>query len=402
VKRTRRFFHLVWVLPLVCAVPSAVRVSTYAIPVYRFQPDAGARAALSGAIHVHSNRSDGRGNPDEIAAAAREAGLDFVVLTDHNVAPEPARESHGVLLLSGAEVTTRDGHLLAFDFEGAPPAAGTPAHEVESRIRAQGGFTAVAHGHDHKAPWQRWDMRRVTGMEIYNAGADARRHLSFPFARVAGAALSYPLNANYALLLLHGRMARDLARFDELARARRMVAFCGLDAHGVPSYERLFRAMRTYLPQGDASLPGTQQTTRTKPSARALWDSLRAGRHYCALTLLGDASRFRFEATQDALRTEMGGELAAREPVTLRASLGVTGAERARILFFRDGALVHESRGSRGEHITPEPGAYRVEVRLDVPGFLGNDRTLTWIYSNPIYVRRIATITAPSPAATAR
>ena len=39
---------------------------------------------VRGVVHVHSTLSDGSGSPEEIVAAAVAAGLDFVVLTDHN------------------------------------------------------------------------------------------------------------------------------------------------------------------------------------------------------------------------------------------------------------------------------------------------------------------------------
>ena len=35
---------------------------------------------LPGAIHIHTNRSDGLSGPDEIAAAAARAGLKFICL----------------------------------------------------------------------------------------------------------------------------------------------------------------------------------------------------------------------------------------------------------------------------------------------------------------------------------
>ena len=39
---------------------------------------------LAGAVHVHSDLSDGSSSVWEIVNAARFAGLDFVVLTDHD------------------------------------------------------------------------------------------------------------------------------------------------------------------------------------------------------------------------------------------------------------------------------------------------------------------------------
>ena len=44
---------------------------------------------VKGAYHVHSERSDGTGTSDDIAAAAARAGLQFVILTDHGNGTRP-------------------------------------------------------------------------------------------------------------------------------------------------------------------------------------------------------------------------------------------------------------------------------------------------------------------------
>src|SRR5262252_7032993 len=48
-------------------------------------PPVPGRLDLKGVLHVHSRLSpDSRGRPEEIVAAAQEAGLRFVMTTDHN------------------------------------------------------------------------------------------------------------------------------------------------------------------------------------------------------------------------------------------------------------------------------------------------------------------------------
>jgi hypothetical protein len=50
-----------------------------------------AAGELRGAWHVHTTRSDGLGTLAEVIGAARAAGLQFVVVTDHNrLAPDDA------------------------------------------------------------------------------------------------------------------------------------------------------------------------------------------------------------------------------------------------------------------------------------------------------------------------
>jgi hypothetical protein len=306
--------------------------------------------------------------------------LRFVVVTDHNVAPLPPRFADGVLVLYGAELTTRDGHLLAFDFRGEPPAAGTPAHEALPAVHQGGGFAVVAHGHDPKAAWRRWDLPRLRGLEFYNAGTDARRNLSFPYGTVVAAALSYPLNPDYALLMLHERPTQDIDRLDALARTRPLAGFCGLDAHGFPAYKRLFSAVRTYV--------AAELTGDAVRDARALWDALRRGRHHCSFDLLADGSRFRFYADTAPRRVHMGDTLTAGEPLRFVAELGLAHAPDAEITLLQDGQVVARARGTRLEHVSREPGAYRAEVGLPVPSFFGSTRLETWILANPIFVRR--------------
>ena len=73
---------------------------------------------LACVIHVHSTWSDGTGTVPQIMRAAAKAGVDVVLLTDHDTlaARDHGQEGwHGdVLLLVGEEVTPDENHYLAF------------------------------------------------------------------------------------------------------------------------------------------------------------------------------------------------------------------------------------------------------------------------------------------------
>jgi len=66
---------------------------------------------------VHTVHSDGRWSPEELVAAARDAGLDFIVSTEHNTPTASATWDNlarpDLLVIDGEEVTTRNGHLVA-------------------------------------------------------------------------------------------------------------------------------------------------------------------------------------------------------------------------------------------------------------------------------------------------
>ncbi len=76
-----------------------------------------------GAIHIHSNYSDGSGTVDEIIKTAQEVDLDYIVLTDHNTlrAKNEGKEGwHGnTFLLVGAEINDKQNqnHYLALGIE---------------------------------------------------------------------------------------------------------------------------------------------------------------------------------------------------------------------------------------------------------------------------------------------
>jgi hypothetical protein len=78
------------------------------------EPDAGPRW-LKGDLHAHTVHSDGTWTVSALAAAAQEAGLDFIAITDHNVSSHhrevDAMPPGGPLLLHGIELTTAGGHM---------------------------------------------------------------------------------------------------------------------------------------------------------------------------------------------------------------------------------------------------------------------------------------------------
>jgi hypothetical protein len=113
-----------------------------------------------GNIHTHSTRSDGARSPTEVCHAYRDAGYDFVSLTDHFlphydfpiVDTRPFRSDRFATIL-GAELhapATSSGELwhivaagLPLDF--APTAAGETGPELAARAAAAGAFISLAH-----------------------------------------------------------------------------------------------------------------------------------------------------------------------------------------------------------------------------------------------------------------
>ena len=241
-----------------------------------------ALAALVGVMHVHHMPSHDSNAPfEDVLAAADQAGLDFVVLTDHAdvdaPGPLPGVEHAGVqvapsgrkvLVLVGAEFATNDGHLLGLEIDHTVPALGRPGRDVIADVHAQGGFAVVPHPFSHGG-WRDWDAD-FDGLEVQNNASDFTRLygvlLPFRIARLAW-------DRDGELAELWRRPSEELAKWDELlAAGRRVPAFAGADAHQNVSllgwqldpYPQMFGGPQMVCP--DAPL-----------QAAAVWKLLRSG-----------------------------------------------------------------------------------------------------------------------------
>jgi hypothetical protein len=367
---------------------------------------------VAGALHVHTDRSDGRSAPDEIAAIAARAGLAFVVFTDHGDgtrAPDPPAYRHGVLCLDAVEVSTNGGHYLALGMPEAPYPLGGDAWAVVEDVRRLGGFGVAAHPDSPKADlsWRDWSLP-IDGVEVMNLDTSWRVHATQPGVapklRLAKALLSYPVRAEEAI----ARLSVDPTAVNRHAAAvwqrRPLVAVAGVDAHAnlelrnadpgraglslpIPSYEASFRTLTVRL------RPLRPLTGDAAGDGAAVLDALKSGRVYVAADAVAGPPSFQFTATNDRGSAEPGAELGAAGPVTLHIRSNAPGDFTTSVL--RDETVVHSARGGGPFDVQAAAGGavYRVEVRAT-----DRDGAPLWIVSNPIYVRAAKDAPAAPPA----
>jgi hypothetical protein len=141
-----------------------------------------------GNLHTHSDASDGALPPDETARVYREAGYDFVAITDHfrpeygfPITDTRMLRSDGFTTLIGAELhapRTEAGqqwHIVAvglsLDFE--PPAEAETGPELARRARAAGAFVGMAHpSASLLSAGDAESLDAAHSVEVYNALAD--------------------------------------------------------------------------------------------------------------------------------------------------------------------------------------------------------------------------------------
>lgn len=378
----------------------AIVLAVAALVLLALLPPGAARTApppastVRGAFHIHSNRSDGSGAVDAIAAAAARAGLQFIILTDHGDgtrSPDAAAYRHGVLTIDGVELNTTSGHYAAIGLPATPyPLAGTPADVIED-VHRLGGFGFAAHpGSPRPAlSWTDWEAP-IDGLEWLNGDSEWRDEPRRPIAR---ALLTYLLRAPESMATLLDRPDSVLQHWDALAAMRRVVALAGTDAHArlgfrqrtdpdgasihvkLPGYESSFRVFSNHVAL-DGFLSGEAHA-----DAQRVIDGIRNGRLYSVIDALATPGSLTFSATSGSTTAQLGERLAIDGDVLIHAS--AIAPPGTRLVLLRDGRRVHEvTDGPLETNGGTTPGVYRIEAYTqNAPG----DPPVPWIVSNPIY-----------------
>jgi len=403
------------VLWAVAAVVAAIVVLVaFTLPPTRLTLTGADDGTVSGVLHIHTNRSDGRSAPDEVASAAARAGLGFIVLTDHGDAtrilndhgdaarfPDPPTYRAGVLCLDGVEISTTGGHYIAIGLPAAPyPLGGEPRDVVEDVARL-GGFGVAAHADSPKQDlqWDGWSTP-FDGLEVINPDTSWRVHATQGGLRgklrLLHAISAYPFRPPEAIASILTDTSALMSRWETLTRDRRVVAVAGTDAHALalfgpirmPDYEYSFRMLSVRV-KPDRPLTGSAAA-----DADSIIGGLRAGHVYTVVDGFATSPSFQFSATNLTGSAQPGDELAAGGPVTLRVSSNAPPAFETTI--WRGGQILEARRHASSLTVTApaDPAVYRVEIRAsdrrDLP---------PWLVSNPIYVRPVknTTIVAEEP-----
>lgn len=346
---------------------------------------------VAGNLHVHTVYSDGTGLHRDVAGAAARAGLDFVVVTDHNVWVSGAEGYYdGVLLLVGEEVhhvrcQSQANHLLIY---GAETELAPQAGDLQGLIQAasgRAGLCFLAHPFERGSPlspdlrpipWTDWGVQGYVGLEIWNTMSEFKgllrgRLTALLYTRFPGLGLRAPFRAT-------------LRKWDDLLRGgHRVAAIGGADAHAqtyrlgplkrvVFPYEQLFRWVNTHV-LVERPLSGDLERDKA-----LIYEGLRAGRTWVGYDRLGSTRGFVFQARSGSRCATTGEEIARAGAVIFE----VQTPGRGHIRLLRNGRLVAQSREETVRFTTAEPGVYRVEVWRRF-----RRRKRGWIFSSPIYVR---------------
>ncbi|WP_108396327.1 CehA/McbA family metallohydrolase [Devosia submarina] len=105
-----------------------------------------------GDLHCHTFHSDAKGSPETLHAAAKQAGLDFLAIADHNTITQRRyfhpQSSPDLVFVRAMEVTTAEGHANVYgvddwiDFRMTKP---SDAHMLARMVHDKGGLLSINH-----------------------------------------------------------------------------------------------------------------------------------------------------------------------------------------------------------------------------------------------------------------
>lgn len=359
-------------------------------------------ATVAGVLHVHTNRSDGRSSPDEIAAAASRAGLKFLVFTDHGDAtrtPDPPTYRSGVLCLDGVEISTNGGHYIAIDMPATPYPLAGEARDVVEDVHRLGGFGIAAHPDSPKRElrWREWDAP-FDGVELINPDTSWRVHAARPGIRaklrLLTALLTYPARESETIAALLAESASAIRQWHAITIQRRVVATSGVDAHAKLELKNVDPGDNRYsvpLPSYDASFhvlsvrvrPEAPLTGDAAADAHQVLRAIRGGHLYSVVDGWASPPSFQFTLTNRGGTAQQGDEVVENGAATLHVRSNAPDGYTTR-LWQATGDVWRATQQQNNFDVEAgdTPAVFRVEIRAP-----GHPDAPAWITSNPIYVR---------------
>ncbi len=342
-----------------------------------------------GNVHVHSSYSDGTFSPPQIAGVAKNIGLDFVIINDHDYMTKDLHLEHegfydDLLLLMGLEIGGRYHHYLAFDIKEMIPGRGLTPQQVIDQVNEQGGFGFLAHPFEKGMPfaeksvaytWNDLSVDGYTGLCIWN------------FTSRWKEGIRSPLHGVFLIVFkpqfLKGPSKRTLRFWDRKCRERQVVAIGGSDAHGSRfkwgplvlrplSYHFLLQSINIHILLKE---PLSKEFGKAKAQ---VYEAMKKGSLYISQDGLKRAKGFNFYYSSCSGLVAGMGERTGYSKGWLVINLPLEG----KIRVLRNGnPIIHET-GKQLQVKILKPGVYRVEAYYHLPLFGWRP----WIFSNPIWL----------------
>jgi len=346
-------------------------------------------------IHIHTLYSDGKKLHREIAEDAIRAGLEAIIITDHNIYAKGfdgyySINGRKVLVIVGEEIHDKTripqkNHMLALGINDSHAKFAKSPQELVNSINKINGLSFIAHPYDPELlafdeedlSWVDWSVSGYTGLEFWNNLSEFKIRVS-----------SIPQAVFYAFFpaFLAKEPPIQIRKIWDalLAEGKKVVAIGGSDAHTliynfgpfrktVFPYNYHFRTINTHI------LIDNKLSCDAIKDSKIILEALKKGNAFIANDRIKRGQGFRFSLIANGKTFIMGDEVDFKDGLILTATL----PDEAECILLRDGEPVLNIQKCRQiSYSVITPGCYRLECYRK---HLFERRG--WLFSNPIYIR---------------
>lgn len=333
-----------------------------------------------GAIHIHSVYSDGTGDIESISKAAKNAGLDWIIVTDHNSFEIEEGIYNGIYVIKGEEISPKDeNHYLALGINKYIQPNVNAKHNIEA-VKLNGGFGFAAHADE--SDYRRnshqpikWTNKNITpdGVEIWNWFSEWADNLND--RNIFSLAYAYLFKHN----LVKEANATTIKWWDKLNNTSDKIipAIGGIDAHALKIKGYVIPV--TIFPYQDMFKTIVNVISSDKPFAKdfetrksQILNAIKSGRNLIINKAVSKEIPVINVSNLNQIVTN--GECISLDNETL---LNIQTKKKGSIKVFHNGKEIKSVISNSIKMLLNEVGKYRVEIKFGKRGFA---------YSNPILV----------------
>jgi len=338
----------------------------------------GMKYISKGALHLHTTYSDGTGTIPQIAADAKKAGLDWIIITDHNSLEGLHKNQEGwydsVAVIIGEEITPDPGdHYLAIGIKKEIPGSLSPQESIDA-VKEQGGVGFIAHPdesltrkNDYRPlRWSDWSVKHFDGIEIWNYTSDWVDN--------------YNKKLNLYNLLVKNRILKGptpgvLKWWDEVNNENSHIvsAVGGLDTHAFcVGILTIFPYYDTFMTVTNYLMHREKLSSDFSTAKKQIFNALKRGNNIIVNRVWNNSQDvYEFSIITKAGEIFPGEKIKTDESSKLVVKL----PKKARIRLIKNGDIVIEKETGKLELDNLTPGKYRFEAYL---------KNRPWIFSNPV------------------
>lgn len=356
-----------------------------------------------GVINVRTNLSNGSSRPQRVIQEAKNAGLDFIILTDvnyYNRMDSFGGYNGNLMVLEEGEYRFLDSRLLYVSLNRQNfPDNSTDAMIFFADILSKkpndsvSDLVILAHPFNPEPTWTGSYPEGLDGIEVVNPRAISQKAWRRSKVSVLWSLVTYPFNPRLSFLRLFKEPREELSLWDQLSSKQKTLGFAGSDASAravplanylikFPSYQRSFEFVSNHILL-NSELTGQFQKDKVK-----LLTAIKKGNFYFSIDILGDPKGFNAVLESDGKEYLMGSELAFKKGQQIKVKLPAIPSDFFEIALAKNGETIELSNTDELNFEVKEPGVYRVYVRVSPTMPLPDGKKwITWIYTNPFYIR---------------